>query len=153
MLGSVLDHCLRLIVFPSCIDYLGVFLDDKSAMKRISETNSKRWLLALLVDGHHWVMIARRGTQVLFADPLGRDVAEYSLDLSLLLQEHSLLELPFPIQAPGSRECGKFVLYLAWLYCRFAGDLTKISRSFSQTDLVWNDRLVRSFADLHFTWL
>lgn len=152
MLGYQIDRCVRYLLRKSNVHYLGLYEISKF---NLTNTCGDKWLTILNYQDEHWLLLYcdRKKELFIFADSLGRDVAEYSPSLSLELQEtfgpQSLAHLPFPVQSSRSRVCGYFVIYWSYLLSQGAS-LRRLFASFSPVKLQRNDGLVRHWMEEHF---
>lgn len=64
--------------------------------------------------GTHWLVLCRRGHDIIFADPLGFSMTVYTLLYCRCLQFYNnVIDFSYPIQPINSNLCGMFCIFLA----------------------------------------
>jgi hypothetical protein len=156
MIGFELNNCLQKIFHaPTTISFLGTYDIDKFSLPLDID---KSWLVALNSGDRHWLCMCfdAQKQKIAFLDSLAFDVANYSLNLSICLQDLfgavNLLHLPYRIQGFETKSCGFFVIYFAHCLRSGTGFLSLFSQ-FSSSDFGFHEELLHDWIEQHFPHL
>ena len=160
MYASQLDRALSSAFRGRPILYLGVFDLDSLQVAKLRSITANEWFLALHKDNHWmalWHTKEKTATRRLFfLDPLAKDFAVYSPEISLRLQllvgADNFYHLPFPVQSQVSLICGLYIIYFALVVAR-GGGFCDLFAPFRRNEELWNDSLVRQLAEFYWPQL
>ena len=96
----------------------GIFPADFPCSSVMKNDNTFMIMIASLSDqpGNHWLLFARTGGQIFFADPLGKRLYDYPLVYKIMrrtIHEGNQLLMKKPIQSADSVLCGLYCVYVA----------------------------------------
>lgn len=64
--------------------------------------------------GTHWIVMARRGEKIYFADPLGKGIENYPIIFCRCsLMYPNICNFSYPIQPVYTNDCGLYCIYVA----------------------------------------
>ena len=160
MLGYQITHCLLSIQRRAKASFklLGLFDSsvDFETLETTIGTENSDWCAVLNVDSTHWLLLYYDASRklIVFADSLGRDLAQYnfslSSDLQTLVGSGRLIHLPgYQVQEKEARTCGLFVVYWA---AQLSGgtSLARIFSAFPPNQQSDNDLRVTQWFREHF---